>query len=96
MSGAGETYDVAVVGAGGAGLAHAYVAGRRGLRVVVVDGHDRCRGASVRDFGMIRPIGQPDGPRRRTMPPSPGAGRCRPCTLASPTARRRRTATAST
>jgi FAD dependent oxidoreductase TIGR03364 len=56
------SYDVGVVGAGVLGLAHAYHLARRGLKVVVFDRHPRARGASVRNFGMIWPVGQPAGP----------------------------------
>ncbi|AXQ28924.1 TIGR03364 family FAD-dependent oxidoreductase [Solimonas sp. K1W22B-7] len=57
-----QSYDLAVVGAGILGLAHALAAARRGLRVALIDRSERAVGASVRNFGLIWPIGQPAGP----------------------------------
>lgn len=56
-----KSADVAVVGGGIIGLAHAYMALKKNLRVVLFEREDFAVGASVRNFGMIWPIGQTPG-----------------------------------
>jgi len=53
--------DVVIVGAGIVGLATALAAHREGKRVTICDRHCSPVGASIRNFGMIWPIGQPKG-----------------------------------
>ncbi|MGA9659032.1 MAG: TIGR03364 family FAD-dependent oxidoreductase [Asticcacaulis sp.] len=56
-----HSYDVAIVGGGIAGLAHAYTAARAGLKVALFERHMRATGASIRNFGFITVTGQQRG-----------------------------------
>ena len=56
-----QSFDLAIVGAGIVGLAHALAAARRGKRVVIFDRDAQANGASIRNFGFITVTGQKSG-----------------------------------
>lgn len=63
-----KSYDLVVVGGGIVGLATAYTARQKGLKVAVVERNAQCIGASVRNFGFVTVTGQRRGEHwRRAM-----------------------------
>jgi FAD dependent oxidoreductase TIGR03364 len=56
-----KSYDVAIVGGGVVGLAHAWTAVKAGQTVALFERHARAVGASIRNFGFITVTGQQRG-----------------------------------
>ena len=56
-----KAFDLAVIGGGVIGLAHAYMAAKAGKRVAVIERDVRANGASIRNFGFITVTGQERG-----------------------------------
>ena len=57
----GKKSSAIVVGAGIVGLATARALSLRGYKVTIIERSEHAVGASVRNFGMIWPVGQPSG-----------------------------------
>ena len=60
-----ERYDRIVVGAGILGLSHARAALAAGERVAIIEREPRAMGATVRNFGMVWPVGMRPGEDQR-------------------------------
>lgn len=56
-----DGFDIAIIGAGIVGLAHALAAAKRGLSVALFDRDAQANGASIRNFGFVTVTGQRRG-----------------------------------
>src|SRR5215475_12819568 len=56
-----QTFDLAVVGGGIIGIAHAFCAAKAGKRVALIERDSRANGASIRNFGFSTVTGQERG-----------------------------------
>lgn len=64
----GKKFDLVIVGGGIVGLAHAAYAAEAGKEVAIFERTPKAYGASIRNFGLVWPVGQPSGPLyERTM-----------------------------
>lgn len=54
-------YDIIIIGAGIVGLAHAIAALEQGKSVLLLEHNHKSMGASIQNFGLIWPVGQPPG-----------------------------------
>ena len=61
MSQPTHSTEIAIVGGGIIGLTLAYTAAKAGHKVSLFEKNERAVGATIRNFGMIWPIGQPAG-----------------------------------
>jgi FAD dependent oxidoreductase TIGR03364 len=57
-----QKFDAAIVGGGILGLAHASWMAENGKSVIIFEREPKAYGASIRNFGLVWPIGQPTGP----------------------------------
>lgn len=63
MPAVSDHFDVLVVGGGIVGIGTAWAAAKSGAKTAVFEASPQASGATVRNFGMIWPIGQPMGER---------------------------------